>query len=216
MDVPQSTIYEAILEGDEKKVREQVEIAVNLGISANELLNKTLIPAMSEVGDLFEKGEYFVPEMLVSARAMKAGLSILKPLLMESKKISQGKVAIGTVKGDLHDIGKNLVAIMMEGTGLEIIDLGVDVPAEKFIEVIEKEHVDMIAMSALLTTTMLNIETTIKMIKERGLRDQIKIIVGGAPITRDYAQKIGADGFAEDANQAAKEALVLLNGRQNK
>ncbi|NMC29994.1 MAG: cobalamin-binding protein [Pelolinea sp.] len=213
MGIPQSDIYTAILEGDETTVTEQVEKALQMGIPAGVLLNETLIPAMAEVGDLFEKGEYFVPEMLIAARAMKAGLSILKPLLAEAKAETNGKIAIGTVKGDLHDIGKNLVTIMLEGAGFEVLDLGVDVPAERFVEVIEKEHVDMVAMSALLTTTMVNIEMTMKMIGEKGLRDKVKIMVGGAPLTREYARSIGADGFAADASQAAKEALVLLGGK---
>ena len=210
MGNPQDLIYAAILEGDENAVSEQVEKAIGLGIPAGVILNETLIPAMAEVGELFEKGEYFVPEMLVAARAMKAGLSILKPLLVESKNDTHGKIAIGTVKGDLHDIGKNLVAIMLEGAGFEVIDLGVDVPAEKFIQVIEDEHVDIIAMSALLTTTMVNIEKTMQMIREKGIRDQVKIMVGGAPLSKEYAEGIGADGFAADASQAAKTAAILM------
>ncbi|HOJ01737.1 MAG TPA: cobalamin-dependent protein, partial [Anaerolineaceae bacterium] len=134
----------------------------------------------------------------------------LKPLLAEAKDDAIGKVAIGTVKGDLHDIGKNLVAIMMEGAGLEVLDMGVDVPAEQFIEIIEKEQVDIIAMSALLTTTMANMEITMRMIAERGLRNRVKIMVGGAPLSKEYAESIGADGFAADANQAAKMAIQLM------
>ncbi|MHB8806464.1 MAG: corrinoid protein [Anaerolineaceae bacterium] len=211
MGNPQEFIYTAILEGDETAVSEQVEKAIQLGIPAGVILNETLIPAMAEVGDLFEKGEYFVPEMLVAARAMKAGLFILKPLLVESKNDTHGKIAIGTVKGDLHDIGKNLVAIMLEGAGFEVVDLGVDVPAERFIQVVEEEHVDIIAMSALLTTTMVNIEKTMQMIQEKGIRDQVKIMVGGAPLTKEYAIGIGADGFASDASQAAKTAIFLMS-----
>jgi len=207
---PQELIYNAILGGVEEVVTEQVNLAITQGISANQLLNETLIPAMTEVGDLFEKGEYFVPEMLIAARAMKAGLFILKPLLVEAKTASMGKVAIGTVKGDLHDIGKNLVAIMLEGAGFEVLDLGIDVPAEKFIQVVEEEQVDIIAMSALLTTTMANIEVTLHLMEEEGVRNQVKIMVGGAPLTREYADSIGADGFAADASQAAKEAVLLM------
>jgi len=210
MGIPQSEIYAAILEGDEETVSAQVAKAIAIGVPAGILLNETLIPAMAEVGDLFERGEYFVPEMLVAARAMKAGLAILKPLLAEAKDDAIGKVAIGTVKGDLHDIGKNLVAIMMEGAGLEVLDMGVDVPAEQFIEIIEKEQVDIIAMSALLTTTMANMEITMRMIAERGLRNRVKIMVGGAPLSKEYAESIGADGFAADANQAAKMAIQLM------
>jgi 5-methyltetrahydrofolate--homocysteine methyltransferase len=207
---PQELIYNAILDGVEQVVTEQVNLAITQGISANQLLNETLIPAMTEVGDLFEKGEYFVPEMLIAARAMKAGLFILKPLLVEAKTTSMGKVAIGTVKGDLHDIGKNLVAIMLEGAGFEVLDLGIDVPAEKFIQVVEEEQVDIIAMSALLTTTMANIEVTLHMMEAEGVRNQVRIMVGGAPLTREYADSIGVDGFAADASQAAKEAVLLM------
>jgi 5-methyltetrahydrofolate--homocysteine methyltransferase len=131
--------------------------------------------------------------------------------LVEAKADSLGKVAIGTVKGDLHDIGKNLVAIMLEGAGFEVLDLGIDVPAEKFIQVVQEDHVDIIAMSALLTTTMANIEITLRMMQEQGVRDRVKIMVGGAPLTRDYAESIGADGFAADASQAAKEAVSLMS-----
>lgn len=207
----QELIYNAILDGEEEVVTEHVNLAIRQGISASQLLNETLIPAMTEVGDLFEKGEYFVPEMLIAARAMKAGLFILKPLLVEAKADSLGKVAIGTVKGDLHDIGKNLVAIMLEGAGFEVLDLGIDVPAEKFIQVVQEDQVDIIAMSALLTTTMANIEITLRMMQEQGVRDRVKIMVGGAPLTRDYAESIGADGFAMDASQAAKEAVSLMS-----
>lgn len=204
------TIYDAILEGEEEVVSEQVNQALQAGADAADLLNKTLIPAMAEVGDLFEQGEYFVPEMLIAARAMKAGLNILKPLLIDAKNESLGRIAIGTVKGDLHDIGKNLVAIMLEGAGFEVVDLGVDVPSESFVEVVEKEKVDMIAMSALLTTTMVNMEKTITMLQENGVRDGVKVLIGGAPVTQEYADSIGADGFAADANQAARTARQLL------
>lgn len=204
------TIYDAILEGEEEVVSEQVNQALQAGADAADLLNKTLIPAMAEVGDLFEQGEYFVPEMLIAARAMKAGLNILKPLLIDAKNESLGKIAIGTVKGDLHDIGKNLVAIMLEGAGFEVVDLGVDVPSESFVEVVEKEKVDMVAMSALLTTTMVNMEKTITMLQENGVRDGVKVLIGGAPVTQEYADSIGADGFAADANQAARTARQLL------
>ncbi len=204
------TIYDAILEGEEEVVSEQVNHALQGGAAAADLLNQTLIPAMAEVGDLFEQGEYFVPEMLIAARAMKAGLNILKPLLIDAKNESLGRIAIGTVKGDLHDIGKNLVAIMLEGAGFEVVDLGVDVPSESFLEVVEKEKVDMVAMSALLTTTMVNMEKTINMLQENGVRDGVKVLVGGAPVTQEYADTIGADGFAADANQAARTARQLL------
>jgi 5-methyltetrahydrofolate--homocysteine methyltransferase len=162
-----------------------------------------MMTAMAKVGELFEEGEYFVPEMLIAARAMQAGLKLLKPLLVEADVKPSGQVAIGTVKGDLHDIGKNLVAMMMEGAGFEINDLGTDVPPEKFVETIQSGNVDIVAMSALLTTTMPNMESTIQAIEAAGLRDQVKVMIGGAPVTQDYADKIGADGFAPDASQAA-------------
>jgi 5-methyltetrahydrofolate--homocysteine methyltransferase len=203
-------IYRAILDGDMVATQTEVKAAVDAGASAAEILNTAMIPAMSEVGCLFEKEEYFVPEMLISARAMKAGLDIVRPLLVHSGVEPVGKVAIGTVKGDLHDIGKNLVAMMLEGAGFEIIDLGTDVPPEKFIEAI-RSGANIIGLSALLTTTMLNMETTIKAIEAAGLRDKARIMVGGAPVTAEYSRRIGADGFASDASQAANVATSLLS-----
>ena len=203
-------IYQAILEGDLVAVQTEARTAVEAGITGAEILNTAMIPAMSEVGCRFEKEEYFVPEMMVSARAMKAGLEIVRPLLIGSGVTPVGKVAIGTVKGDLHDIGKNLVAMMLEGAGFEIVDLGTDVPPEKFIEAI-RSGADMVGLSALLTTTMLNMETTVQAIEASGLRGNVKIIVGGAPVTAEYSQRIGADGFASDAGQAATVATSLLS-----
>ena len=164
---------------------------------------------MMQVGHLFEEGEYYVPEMLVAARAMQAALDILKPLLVNSGVEPVGKVVIGTVKGDLHDIGKNLVAMMLEGAGFQIRDLGIDVAPEKFVDAI-REDVDILALSALLTTTMPSMEATIKAVDEAGLRDRVKIIVGGAPVTANYAQRIGANGFAPDAGKAVTIAKSLL------
>ena len=203
-----NNISQAILEGDLDAVRTEVRAAVDAGLSGGGILKTALIPAMDEVGRLFEEGEYFVPEMLIAARAMKAGLEIIKPLLVDSGLEPVGKVAIGTVKGDLHDIGKNLVAIMLEGAGFEINDLGTDVPPEKFVEAV-RVGANLIGLSALLTTTMPNMETTIRAVEESGLRGNVKIIIGGAPVTAEYAQKIGADGFAPDASQAA--TLAKLN-----
>jgi 5-methyltetrahydrofolate--homocysteine methyltransferase len=173
----------------------------------------TPFPAMSDVGRLYEGGEYFVPEMLISARAMRAGLEIIKPLLVGSDLKPAGTVAVGTVMGDLHDIGKNLVGMMLEGAGFAIRDLGTDVSPEKFIDAITTNEVDLIGLSALLTTTMPMMETTINAITRAGLRNQVKIIIGGAPITQAYADKIGADGFAPDASQAVKLAVNLVNQR---
>lgn len=202
-------IYDGVLDGDQAVVQENVQLALAANQSAGEILNQALIPAMSEVGRLFEEGEYFVPEMLIAARAMKAGLAILKPKLVDAGIKPIGKVAIGTVKGDLHDIGKNLVAMMMEGAGFEIVDLGTDVPPEKFVDA-AKAGANIIGLSALLTTTMPAMENTIQAFNLAGLRDNVKIIVGGAPVTAEYAEKIRADGFAPDASQAASLAKSLL------
>jgi len=202
-------IYQAVLNGEKSETIELVQCALDAGINASEILQSGLIAAMGEVGRLFEEGDYFVPEMLIAARAMQAGLEILKPFLVASGVEPIGKVVIGTVKGDLHDIGKNLVAMMLEGAGFDIVDLGVDVAPERFIEAIQ-DDVDIVGLSALLTTTMPNLVNTIQAIQEVGLRDSVKIIVGGAPVTADYARKIGADGYAADAGQAVKVAKSLL------
>jgi len=210
MDEVLKSIYKGVLEGDLDSTLENINNAVEAGLSADDILKNGLIPAMAEVGRLFEEGEYFVPEMLVAARAMKGGLNILKPLLVREEVEPIGKVVIGTVQGDLHDIGKNLVAIMMAGAGFEIHDLGVDVPADRFVEKVQEIGASLVAVSALLTTTMANIPTVIKSFENAGLRDKVKIMVGGAPITDTYAQSIHADGFAPDASQAAKLALKLV------
>jgi 5-methyltetrahydrofolate--homocysteine methyltransferase len=211
MDQSLEPIYKAVLNGDKEAATENVQAALDAGIDAGVILQEALIPAMGEVGQLFEAGDYYVPEMLIAARAMQAGLALLKPLLVDSDIKPTGKVAIGTVKGDLHDIGKNLVGMMLEGAGFEIIDMGTDVSPEKFIAAINDEDVDILAMSALLTTTMPMMETTIKAVDDAGLRDTVKIIVGGAPVTNEYAEKIGADGFAPDASQAASLAKTLVS-----
>jgi 5-methyltetrahydrofolate--homocysteine methyltransferase len=164
---------------------------------------------MAQVGQLYEEGEIFVPEMLVAARAMSAALGVLKPHLVEQGVKYNGKVAIGTTQGDLHDIGKNLVAMMLEGSGYEIVDLGVDVPAGRFVQAV-REGANVVAMSALLTTTMTNMQATIEAIRQAGLRDQVRIIVGGAPITKTYADEIGADGYAEDASSAVRLLKEVL------
>lgn len=202
-------VYDAILRGDMGSATEGVQAALTAGVGSADLLHKALIPAMDEVGRLFEEGEYFVPEMLIAARAMKASLEIIKPLLVDSGIEPTGKVAIGTVQGDLHDIGKNLVTMMLEGAGFEIVDLGTDVAPEKFVEA-ARNGVDIIGLSALLTTTMPNMESTIKAIQEAGLGDHVHIIIGGAPITAEYAQQIGADDYAPDASQAAMIAKSMI------
>jgi 5-methyltetrahydrofolate--homocysteine methyltransferase len=209
MDEKLKPVYEAILEGDMGGAKAGVQMALDAGIAPGDILHTALIPAMGEVGRLFEEGEYFVPEMLIAARAMKAGLEILKPLLVDSGVEPVGRVAIGTVKGDLHDIGKNLVAMMLEGAGFEIVDLGTDVAPDKFVDAVQN-GADIIGLSALLTTTMPSMESTVKAIVDAGLRDQVKIIIGGAPVTHEYAQKIGADGYAPDASQAASLAKGFM------
>ncbi|MHB8134406.1 MAG: corrinoid protein [Anaerolineaceae bacterium] len=204
-------IFEGILDGNSKLVVETIGLAIENGIAPAQILNEGMIAAMAEVGRLFEEGEYFVPEMLIAARAMQKGLEVLKPYLTEDDVQSPGKVVIGTVKGDLHDIGKNLVAMMLEGAAFEVIDLGTDVSPERFIEAIKSNNAQLIAMSALLTTTMPNMKTTIEAIKAAGIRDNVKVMIGGAPITQSYADQIGADGFAEDASRAVVKAKSLLS-----
>ena len=210
MDQIIETIYESILDGSQKVTEAKVKEALALGLSADKILNEGLVAAMAEVGRLFEEGEYFVPEMLIAARAMQRGLDVLKPYLSEDDVQSPGKVVIGTVKGDLHDIGKNLVAMMLEGAAFEVIDLGTDVSPERFIEAAKSNNAQIIAMSALLTTTMPNMKNTIEALKEVGMRDKVKVLIGGAPITQSYADQIGADGFAEDASRAVAKAKILL------
>jgi 5-methyltetrahydrofolate--homocysteine methyltransferase len=203
-------IYSAVLNGNASETKEKVQMALDNGSPAEELLNKGLIAAMKEVGQLFEDGEYFVPEMLISARAMKSGMTILRPILVSQDIKPIGKVVIGTVKGDLHDIGKNLVSMMLEGSGFEIIDLGTDVTPEKFLEAINTHKPDLVGMSALLTTTMTNIEKTLRFLEENGARKGLKVIIGGAPISQKYADEIGADGYAPDASQAAIVAKRMM------
>ena len=203
-------ISQAVVEGDREATIAGVQAAIDADIDANTLLQGALIPAMRNVGNLFEEGEFFVPEMLIAARAMKSGMDLLKPLLVSADIKPKASVALGTVQGDLHDIGKNLVGIMLEGAGFAIYDMGTDVPPERVVEVIKAEQVDLVGLSALLTTTMPMMESTIQAICEEGIRDQVKIMVGGAPITNEYADKIGADGFAPDASQATKLAVELI------
>ena len=205
------TIYEGILKGNMKAVEDATKAALAENVAAGELLNEAMIPAMAEVGRLFEANEYYVPEMLIAARAMKAGLALLRPKLVAEDVKPLGKVALGTVKGDLHDIGKNLVAIMIEGAGFEIVDLGVDVSPEQFVAAVRDNNAAVVGLSALLTTTMPSMKSTIDAMKEAGLRDQVKIIIGGAPVTQKYADEIGADGYARDAAGAATLTKKLLN-----
>ncbi|MGW8226859.1 MAG: cobalamin B12-binding domain-containing protein [Anaerolineales bacterium] len=203
-------ISRSVVKGDQASTVAYVQDALDAEIEVNTILQVGLINAMSEVGRLFEDGEYFVPEMLIAARAMKSGLELIKPFMTSADIKPSGKVALGTVQGDLHDIGKNLVGIMLEGSGFTIYDLGTDVSPEQVVEVIKTEQVDLIGLSALLTTTMPMMETTIQAIIKADLRDRVKIMIGGAPVTQDYADRIGADGFAPDASQATRLAINLM------
>lgn len=203
-------VYAAILSGNAKKTTATVEAALEAGIPADQILNEACIPAMDEVGRLFEMGEKFVPEMLIAARAMQTGVNLLKPHLQEGHVKSLGKVVVGTVAGDLHDIGKNLVAMMLEGAGFQVIDLGTDVSPQQFVEVVQEQKPDLVGMSALLTTTMSAISATLNALTEAGVRDQVKVIVGGAPVTQAYADSVGADAFAPDAGSAARVAKALV------
>ena len=211
MDAALKHIYQGVLDGDLDMVTTSVRAALEEKVTAEAILKQSMMAAMAEVGQLFEDGEYFVPELLVAARAMQGGLEILKPFLAAESVEPIGKVVTGPVKGDLHDIGKNLVGIMMEGAGFEIIDMGTDVSPEKFVEAVKESGAQVVAMSALLTTTMANMPDTIKAFEEAGLRDTVKVMIGGAPVTEDYAKKIGADGYAPDASQAAKVALSFVS-----
>jgi 5-methyltetrahydrofolate--homocysteine methyltransferase len=203
-------IYEAILDGDMGIVPTNVQSAIDAGIPVSKILIESMIAAMEEVGRLFQEGEYFVPEMLLAAHSMKAGLSVLQPHLVNTGVEPIGKIILGSVDGDMHDIGKNLVAMMLEGAGFKIVDLGTDVSAAEFVEAI-KEGADILGLSALLTTTLPSMESTIQAIEIEGLREDIKIIVGGAPVTAEYAHQIGADGYAKDASQAVKVAKSFIN-----
>ncbi len=203
-------LKEAIIDGDAKGAKAIVEKAITDGADPQELVTKRLIPAMDEVGRRFECGEYFVPEMLISARAMKGCLEYLKPLLAKNGSKPVAKVAIGTVKGDLHDIGKNLVAAMLEGGGFEVIDLGVDVSPEKFIAAVNEKGAQIVCLSALLTTTMPSMKDTIEGLKAAGVRTKAKVMIGGAPVTQAYADEIGADGYSDNASAAVNLARRLV------
>jgi corrinoid protein of di/trimethylamine methyltransferase len=195
-------LHEAVLTGDAKTAIEVTQAALAAGIDPQELVTGQMIPAMDEVGRRFENNEYFVPELLIAARAMKGALDLLRPLLAERGIEPAGRVVIGTVKGDLHDIGKGLVASMLEGGGFEVVDLGVDVPPEKFVSQAKQSGADIIAVSALLTTTMIGMKAVVEAVHEAGLEEQCKVIVGGAPVTQNYAESIGAAGYSSNASAA--------------
>ena len=192
-----------VIDGNAQAVPPLVKQAIDAGLPPEQILNQGLIAGMSEVGRLFEMGEFFVPEMLISARAMKAGLELLRPALAAANVQAIGKVVIGTVQGDLHDIGKNLVGMMLEGAGFEVIDLGTDVSPDKFVAAVKQHQPHLVGLSALLTTTMPKMKATVEALQEAGLRHSVKVMVGGAPVTDKYAGDIGADIYAPDASSAA-------------
>jgi len=202
-------IYNSVINGNQTTSAEYVKQALEQGLNPAEILNEGMVAAMAEVGRLFEEGEYYVPELLIAARAMQAGMSLLKPHLVQADIKSSGKVVAGTVKGDMHDIGKNLVCMMLEGAAFEIVDLGTDVSPDKFVEAVRSSGANIVVMSALLTTTMPNMRNTITALKEAGLRDRVKVLVGGAPLTAQYTAEIGADGYAPDASRAVALAKSL-------
>jgi 5-methyltetrahydrofolate--homocysteine methyltransferase len=206
-----SALSTAIIEGNLDDMAELTEDALDEGLSAAQILNEGLMPGMDHVGVEFKAGNMFVPEVLRSAKAMQNSMNILKPLLAESGVEMAGKVLLGTVKGDLHDIGKNLVSMMCEGAGFEVYDLGKDVEPEAFVDAVKKYSPDIIGMSALLTTTMRAMEQTIKALEEAGVRDQVKIMIGGAPVTQSFAEQIGADAYASNAAAAAELAKKFVS-----
>ncbi len=207
-----SLLFEAILNGNAKAAVAETEAALAAGMQPTAIISDHMIPAMDEVGKLFECEEYFVPELLLAGRAMKGALALIQPLLTSSGAKPAGRVVIGTVKGDLHDIGKNLVACMLEGAGFEVHDLGADVAPQKFIDAIDKWQANIVALSALLTVTMPAMKNTIEALKQAGVRDKVRIMVGGAPVTRQYAAEIGADGYSENASSAVALARELVSG----
>ncbi|MDW7673368.1 MAG: corrinoid protein [Bacillota bacterium] len=200
----------AVIAGNVNQVVEGTKSLVDSGVDPIEIINKGLIAGMNVVGQRFKAGDMYVPEVLMAAKSMAAGVDIVKPMIAEGDVPSSGKIVIGTVKGDLHDIGKNLVGMMMESSGFQVINLGVDVSPEKFAEAVREHKPEVVGMSALLTTTMLAMKDTIEVLKEEGLRDSVKIIIGGAPVTAEFASEIGADGFAPDAASATELAEKLM------
>ncbi|MCB8814447.1 cobalamin B12-binding domain-containing protein [Desulfosporosinus shakirovi] len=203
-------ISQNVITGQLDRVKQLTQQAIGAGNNPVEIINQGLIPGMSVVGARFKAGQMYVPEVLMSARAMNAGMDLVKPLILSEDIPSAGKVVLGTVKGDLHDIGKNLVGMMLESAGFTVINVGVDAGPEKFLQSIKEHQPGVIGMSALLTTTMLAMKDTIELLKEEGLRDKVKVMIGGAPISQDFADEIGADGFAPDAGSAADLCKKLL------
>lgn len=206
-------LYEAILAGKLEQAVEVTNEIIKENLDIQDIINNYMIKAMEEIGERFQNQKAFVPELLMSARAMKGALELLKPYLKGDNNVIIGKIVIGTVAGDLHDIGKNLVASMFEGCGFEVVNLGVNVPVSKFVDTVKKEKPDILCLSALLTTTMNNMKTVIKALEDEGIRNQVKIMVGGAPVNQLFADQIGADGYSSNANSAvikAKELLFVL------
>jgi 5-methyltetrahydrofolate--homocysteine methyltransferase len=208
--IAEHPLFIAVLEGDAPTAKRLTQEALAAGANPQELLSTYMIPAMDEVGRLFEENEYFVPELLIAARAMKGSMELLRPLLVAGGAEPIARVVIGTVRGDLHDIGKNLVAAMLEGGGFEVIDLGVDVSPEKFASAVKEHNAQIVAMSALLTTTMPGMESIIEQLVTEGVRSQVKVMIGGAPVTQRYADEIGADAFSDNASGAVRTARSLV------
>ena len=208
--VDRQKVYAYISQGKMDEVKKLTQEALDGGESPEAIVKQGLILAMEQIGIQFKNGDIYIPEVLIAARAMHAGMDVLKPILSKSNTPMVGKVVIGTVKGDLHDIGKNLVIMMFEGGGFDVVDLGVDVSPEKFVEAIQKQRPQVVAMSALLTTTMREMKTTLDAITKAGVRNQVKTIVGGAPLTEKFAKEIGADGYAPDAASAVQVAKSLI------
>lgn len=202
-----TTLANAIIDCDVEKVLELTQKAVDEGEKPSDIINLGLIAGMNVVGKYFKEGDMYVPEVLMAAKAMNDGMAIVKPLLVEGEASAAGKVVLGTVEGDLHDIGKNLVGMMMESAGMEVVDVGIDVSTQKFIDAVKEHKPDVLALSALLTTTMIAMKETIDLLKKEGLREEVKVIIGGAPVTQEYANNIGADGYAPDAASAKDLAL---------
>jgi 5-methyltetrahydrofolate--homocysteine methyltransferase len=203
---------EKVLFGDREGVEALAREAISEGISVGSIINEHLMPAMAEVGRRYEEGELFIPEMIIAGQAMQAGMAVLKPLIVGSEVVSAGRVVIGTVEGDIHDIGKSLVSMMLEGAGFEVYDLGVDVKPEKFVEAVRDRNATLVAMSAMLTSTLAGMKQTIVALQEAGMRDRVLVLVGGAPLTDAYAASIGADAYAEDAAAGVRKAKELLAG----
>jgi len=205
-------VAEKLIAGKADEVRSLVKEALDEGQDVSKILNEGLVAGMSVVGKKFKKNEFYVPEVLIAARAMKAGMQLLNPILLEKNIKGVGTMVLGTVRGDLHDIGKNLVGMMLEGAGFEVIDLGVDVPSEKFIQAAKENNASLVGLSALLTTTMLAMKDVTQAVEKEGLKGKVRVMIGGAPITQDYADEIGADGYAPDAASAVDTAKELLKG----